>query len=64
MTHLERQARLAWGSQRDSLIRFADGSVLRARVTFVNELGLRYIVPPFPEVAAVYDDVESIRLVR
>jgi hypothetical protein len=48
----------------DILIMFHDGSALRGRVQWTNDVRFAYVVPPFPPAVVEYALVRSIRLLK
>ena len=61
---IQRQLRQAWVNGRDVALTFPDGSVLRARISWVSEEGFAYVVPPLPPAWARFGDVVKARVVR
>lgn len=58
----EQHAREALKLGREVVIFFADASMLRGRVTWVETDRFGYVVAPFAESVASFDDVVRIRL--
>lgn len=57
----EQHARAALESGCEAVIFFADASMLRGRITWVDGGRFGYVVAPFAESVAHFDDVVRIR---